>query len=125
MRDFAPFDPSLAEIIPAFIQTLERRVIHITSFALAAWDGETLQSVNGSLVGARELLAQIATEAAAAGYPAIGADAGFFIDRIDGYLDGPYADLAICPGDIVWWADYFAQTCYRLLESTQSDQAFG
>ena len=106
--------PGMDRIRVRFIELLEERKSNIAQYALAAWDGETLEVINGNLEQARNILHQIAGTAGTVGYPELGLTAQQCEAEIIAHLEGPYADLAICPGDIIWRIDTFVEACDAL-----------
>jgi len=86
----------------------------IAQHALAAWDGETLDAVNGNLKAAKKLLQELAQTARAGGYGRLCTLAEQCEMQILVHLDGPYADLAICPGEIIWCVDTLVEACSDL-----------
>ncbi len=107
MRDFAIQD----QIETQFFDALEERNTAIAIHALDAWDGETIEVINPNLEKARRLLKEAAVDAFSAGYLELAAAAQNCDTQITAHLDGPYADLAICPGEIIWWVDTFIEEC--------------
>ncbi|WP_299028216.1 Hpt domain-containing protein [uncultured Sulfitobacter sp.] len=106
--------PGLDRIRDRFLALLEDRKTIIAQHALAAWDGETAEEINANLEDARSILHQIAGTAGTVGYPELGATAQQCEAQIIAHLEGPYADLAICPGEIIWCIDTFVEACGTL-----------
>jgi hypothetical protein len=103
--------PGLDRIRLRFVELLNTRKGDIAQFALAAWDGETADDINRNLESARSILHQIAGTAGTVGYPDLGATAQQCEAQIIAHLEGDYADLAICPGEIIWFIDTFVEAC--------------
>lgn len=106
--------PGLDRIRDRFVDLLEERKTRIAQHALAAWDGETAEEINANLEQARSLLHQIAGTAGTVGYPDLGTCAQQCEAQIIAHLEGPYADLAVCPGEIIWRIDGFVECCGAL-----------
>lgn len=109
--------PGLERIRDRFIEMLEDRKAMIAQHALAAWDGETAEEINANLENARNILHQIAGTAGTVGFPDLGTTAQQCEAQIIAHLEGDYADLAICPGEIVWCIDTFVEACNILQEA--------
>lgn len=99
-----------------FIELLATRKADIAQYALAAWDGESAEDINANLEGARGILHQISGTAGTVGYPELGQIAQQCEAQIIAHLEGDYADLAICPGDIIWFIDTFVEACTALTD---------
>jgi HPt (histidine-containing phosphotransfer) domain-containing protein len=108
--------PGLDRIRDRFIDMLEDRKTMIAQHALAAWDAETAEDINANLEDARNILHQIAGTAGTVGFPQLGSTAQQCETQIIEHLDGDYADLAICPGGIIWCIDAFVEACDALPE---------
>ena len=106
--------PGLDRIRLRFLELLEDRKVTIVQHALAAWDGETAEEINANLEVARSILHQIAGTAGTVGYEDLGVTAQHCEAEIIAHLEGPYADLAICPGEIIWFIDTFVEACDNL-----------
>jgi len=106
--------PGLDRIRLRFLDLLHDRKTSIAQHALAAWDGETTDVINENLEHARNILHQIAGTAGTVGYPELGAAAQQCEAQIISHLEGDYADLAICPGEIIWRIDTFVEACDAL-----------
>jgi|AntRauTorckE5430_2_1112549.scaffolds.fasta_scaffold60815_1 hypothetical protein len=116
---FAPLAnelPGLDRIRLRFIELLGVRKGEIAQYALAAWDGETAEQINQNLKAACSILHQISGTAGTVGYPDLGLTAQQCEAQIIAHLEGDYADLAICPGEIVWFIDTFVEACTALTE---------
>jgi hypothetical protein len=116
MRDFAIQDDDQNTVSIEFLECLEKRRNLVAQYALAAWDGETTDGINADLANARLVLQLVTQQAVATGYTALGMTAQQCDARIQAHLEGPYADLAICPGEIIWWVDTFAESCQSILD---------
>ena len=103
--------PELDRIRHRFLDLLNERKMHVAQYALAAWDGETVENINQNLEAARSILQEIAGSARTVGYPELGITAQQCEAQIIAHLEGDYADLAICPGEIVWFVDRFVEAC--------------
>lgn len=106
--------PGLDRVRLRFLDLLVERKISIAQHALAAWDGETAEDINAHLESARSILHQIAGTAGTVGYPDLGATAQHCEAQIIAHVEGPYADLAVCPGEIIWFIDTFVEACDNL-----------
>lgn len=116
MRDFALHESDHVSTGVQFLESLEERKNLVAQHALAAWDGVTTEGINANLENARDILQEITRQAVAAGYPALGMTAQHCDAQILAHLEGPYCDLAICPGEIIWWVDTFAESCQSILD---------
>lgn len=94
-----------------FVDLLEDRQTAIALHVLSAWDGETTDSINAHLEEARSVLHEILIAADTCGFAQVHATAQLCEAQITAHLGGPYADLAICPGEILWCADTFLEAC--------------
>ena len=94
---------------------LEERQSAIAGHALAAWDGETLEAINGNLASAQAVLHQISGTAGSLGFPALGKNARYVEMEIIAHLEGPDADLAICPGELIYHIDRFVTECREVI----------
>lgn len=103
--------PGLDRIRHRFLDLLDERKVLIAQHALAAWDGETAEQINSNLESARSILHQIAGTAGTVGYPELGVTAQHCEAQIIAHLEGDYADLAVCPGEIIWFIDTFVEAC--------------
>lgn len=108
--------PNLDHIRDRFVDLLEDRKTLIAQHALAAWDAETAEEINANLEDARNILHQISGAAGTVGFPQLGATAQQCEAQIIEHLEGDYADLAICPGGIIWCTDAFVEACGALPE---------
>jgi len=106
--------PGMDRIKHRFLELLHDRKTSIAQHALAAWDGETVELINSNLEEARNILHQIAGTAGTVGFPDLGAVAQQCEAQIIAHLEGDYADLAICPGEIIWRIDTFVEACDAL-----------
>lgn len=103
--------PGMDRIRLHFVDLLDDRKTSIAQHALAAWDGEDTETINTNLEAARNILHQIAGTAGTVGFPSLGTTAQQCEAQIIAHLEGPYADLAICPGGIIWCIDTFVEAC--------------
>lgn len=100
------------ELEPArFVDLLEDSQTAVALHVLAAWDGETTDGINAHLAEARGVLHEIVIAAGTVGCAEVRAKAQLCVAQITAHLEGPYADLAICPGEILWCADTFVEAC--------------
>ncbi|MEQ6249962.1 Hpt domain-containing protein [Sulfitobacter sp. HNIBRBA3233] len=107
--------PGLDRIRARFVELLDDRRTLIAQHALAAWDAETSEDINGNLEAAKALLHQIAGTAGTVGYPQLGSAAQQCEAEIIAHLEGDYADLAVCPGEIIWRIDGFVAACEEVV----------
>lgn len=117
MKDMADAFPGMDRIRTRFLELLEVHQAQIAAHALAAWDGETLEDINDNLTDAQNILKQIAGSAGSMGYPHLGKAAKECALEITNHLEGPDADLAICPGEMVFHADNFVSICRDLIDT--------
>ena len=115
MNDMTDYMPGLERVRTRFLSMLEERQGRIAAHALAAWDAETVEGVNGNLAGARDILHQISGTAGALGFQDLGKNARDCEGAIIDHLEGPDADLAICPGNLISMLDSFNSDCRDLL----------
>ncbi len=108
--------PGIDKIRARFLEMLKDRQCMIAENALIAWESDKLDEINGSLANARTILHQIAGTAGSLGFDALGAEARACEAAIDGHLNGPDADLAICPSDLIFGMDDFVQSCGDLID---------
>ena len=108
--------PGIERIRARFVELLDTRKTHIAQHALAAWDGECTDVINTNLQEAQNILHQIAGTAGTVGYPSLGATAQQCEAQIIAHLEGAYADLAICPGEIIWCIDTFVEACDAIIK---------
>lgn len=106
--------PGLDRIRDRFVELLEERKSFIAHHALAAWDAETVEEINSNLEDARGVLHQIAGTAGTVGFGPLGETARQCEEQIIAHIEGPYSDLAVCPGDIIWRIDGFVAACNEL-----------
>ncbi|NNE51170.1 MAG: Hpt domain-containing protein [Sulfitobacter sp.] len=111
--------PGLDRVRARFLDMLVPRHEQIAAHAVAAWDGETVEEINGNLAAAQAILHQIAGTAGSLGLVDLGAKAHACENEIIDHLKGPDADLAICPGEIIRDLDEFLQDCLAVLESSK------
>ncbi len=108
--------PGLDRIRDRFIEMLADRQTMIAHHALLAWEGETVEAVNENLYAAQCVLHQIGGTAGSLGFDVLGKDARTCEMEIIAHLEGPDADLAICPGDLIYHVDNFVGSCRALLD---------
>ena len=108
--------PNCNRVRHPFLNLLTERKAAIARHALAAWDGETAEIINANLEQARSILHQIADTAATAGYAELGITAQHCESQIVAHLEGSYADLAVCPGEIIWFVDTLVEACDNIAE---------
>ncbi|MEW9919240.1 Hpt domain-containing protein [Marimonas sp. MJW-29] len=117
MKDMVDQLPGLERVRERFLTMLAERKERIATHALGAWEGETLEEVNGNLASAQAILHQIAGTAGSLGFAPLGQSAHACENEIIAHLEGPDADLAICPGELIFFLDNFVGACDALLES--------
>lgn len=98
-----------------FLQVLEERQSRIAAHILAAWDGESVVAVNSNLSAVQFILAKTAEGALANGFPDLAENARRSHDEISAHLDGEDADLAICPGELVFYVDETVALCRDII----------
>ncbi len=106
--------PDIDLIRHGFLDLLPERKVAIAQHALAAWDGETAEVINENLEQARSILHQIADTADTVGYAELGNTAQHCESQITAHLKGQYVDLAVCPGEIIWFIDTFVEACENI-----------
>ncbi|QFT59064.1 Hpt domain protein [Sulfitobacter sp. THAF37] len=111
MKDMVEELPGLAKVRARFLEMLADRQARIAEHALKAWDGETLEEINGNLEAAKAILHQISGTAGSLGFTDLGEAARASEAEVIAHLEGPDADLAICPGEIVHHMDLFVKHC--------------
>ncbi|WP_370402559.1 Hpt domain-containing protein [Sulfitobacter sp. JB4-11] len=111
--------PGIDRVRGRFLDMLEQRQAAIAGHALAAWDGETLEDINGNLASAQAVLHQISGSAGSLGFPDLGKFARYCELEIIGHLEGPDADLAICPGELIYHLDRFVTDCRTVIAEQQ------
>ena len=109
--------PGIDRIRSRFLEMLKTRQISIAEYTLVAWESHELEEVNGALVSARTLPHQIAGTAGSLGFEDLGNEARSIETEIDEHLNGPDADLAICPGPLFFHLDGFVQLCQTVLDA--------
>ncbi len=103
--------PGIERIRKRFVAMLADRQTQIAGHGLAAWDGKTVEEINGNLSGAQAILHQIAGSAGSLGFEDLGKAARTCEVRILDHLAGPDADLAICPQELISELDAFVASC--------------
>jgi HPt (histidine-containing phosphotransfer) domain-containing protein len=116
MKDMVKELPGLDRVRGRFLTMLEDRQERIAQHALMAWEGETLEQINGNLASAQAILHQIAGTAGSLGFAELGQSARASETEIIAHLEGPDADLAICPGELIYHIDIFVADCRDLLD---------
>lgn len=117
MKDMVEELPRLEKVRARFIEMLADRQALIAEHALKAWEGETLQDINGNLESSKAILHQIAGTAGSLGFSDLGAAARACEGEVIAHLEGPDADLAICPGEIIYHMDLFVKQCEDMLRA--------
>ncbi len=117
MNAFVPLEmPGLEKIRARFVEMLSDRKVRIAQHALAAWDGESAEEINANLEAAKNILHKIAGTAGTVGFSDLGTCAHLCEEEIIAHLEGDYADLAICPGEIIWRIDSFVAACTKITD---------
>jgi HPt (histidine-containing phosphotransfer) domain-containing protein len=106
--------PGIERIRARFIEMLGDRQAQIAQHALLAWDGQTLEDINDNLAAAQGILHQIAGSAGSIGLAELGNSARACELKIAAHLEGPDADLAICPGELIFQVDSFVRSCLEI-----------
>jgi len=117
MKDMVDELPGLAKVRTRFLEMLVDRQALIAEHALSAWEGETLDDINGNLEAAKAILHQIAGTAGSLGFTDLGVAARACEGEVIAHLEGPDADLAICPGEIIYHMDLFVKQCEETLNT--------
>ena len=107
--------PGLERVKARFIEMLIPRQEKIAAHAVLAWDGQSSQEICDNLAAAQAILHQIAGSAGSLGFADLGVKAHNCENEIIDYLNGPDAELAICPGVIIQNLDQFLQDCRIIL----------
>ena len=107
--------PGIDRIRTRFLEMLRDRQSAIAEHALFAWEGHTLEEVNGNLISARTILHQIAGTAGSLGFDDLGHAARSCENDIVAHLTGPDNDLALCPDALLVQIDDFVEHCKGLL----------
>jgi HPt (histidine-containing phosphotransfer) domain-containing protein len=115
--------PGIDRVRGRFLDMLEQRQSAIAAHALAAWDGSSLEDINGNLAAAQAVLHQIAGSAGSLGFPDLGKAARHCETEIIAHLEGPDADLAICPGELIYHLDRFVSDCRAVISEQQANPA--
>ena len=111
--------PGIERIRARFLDMLKDRQSAIAEHALIAWESDVLDEINGNLAGARTILHQIAGTAGSLGFKDLGVRARACEVEIDAHLNGPDADLAICPATLIFVMDTFLQESEALIAANQ------
>jgi HPt (histidine-containing phosphotransfer) domain-containing protein len=123
MMSNRPMMPGIEAIQARFVTLLEERQTSIAHHALNAWDGTTVEEINGSLAAAQSTLHQIAGTAGSLGFAELGTSARACEIEIIAHLEGPDADLAICPVELISRLDKFVSDCRTLIDGQKGDAA--
>lgn len=105
----------LEKIRGRFLDLLVTRQQSIAHHAVLAYEGQTLDEVNGNLAAARDILHQIAGTAGSLGFDDLGHAARSCENDIVAHLTGPDNDLALCPDALLVQIDDFVEQCKGLL----------
>lgn len=111
MKDMMNELPGIDRVRSRFLDMLEQRQSAIAAHALAAWDGQSLEDINENLASAQAVLHQISGSAGSLGWAELGKAARTCEMEIIAHLEGPDADLAICPGELIYHLDRFVTDC--------------
>jgi hypothetical protein len=109
--------PGLDRTRTRFLGTLDNSVAAIAGHAVGAWESNALDDINGNLGSARGMLDQIAGSAGSLGFDDLCAHARTVEKAIADHLGGTDADLAICPGGLIFHLDHFVQNCQALIST--------
>lgn len=107
--------PGIDRVRGRFLDMLEQRQSAIAGHALAAWDGQSLEDINSNLASAQAVLHQISGSAGSLGWSELGISARDCEMEIIAHLEGPDADLAICPGELIYHLDLFVTSCREVI----------
>lgn len=107
--------PGLDRIRTRFLEMLKDRQVAIAEHALVAWESYELDEINTSLASASTILHQIAGTAGSLGFEELGVTARTVEIAINDHLNGMDADLAICPGALIFHMDEFVQNCEKVI----------
>ncbi|WP_372991529.1 phosphorelay protein [Sulfitobacter sp.] len=107
--------PGIERIRNRFLEMLKDRQYAIAEHALIAWESDELDEINSNLDNARTVLHQIAGTAGSLGFKDLGTQARACEIEIDAHLNGPDADLAICPSPLIFLIDQFVQESEALI----------
>lgn len=105
----------LEKIRGRFLDLLVTRQQNIAHHAVLAYEGQTVDEVNGNLAAARDILHQIAGTAGSLGFDDLGLAARSCENDIVAHLNGPDNDLALCPDALLVQIDDFVEQCKGLL----------
>lgn len=119
MKDVVPDIYGVERLRLRFIQMLGERQSRIAAHTLAAWDGETVQDVNANLSAAQFILCKIAEAAGPLGFPDLAENTRHTANEVLKHLDGPDADLAICPGELIFHLDHSVALCREIIASAR------
>lgn len=111
--------PGLEMVRARFLDMLEERQCQIANHALAAWDGDSVEVINDNLQNAQDVLHKIAGSSGSLGFHALGDAARACEHEVIAHLEGPYADLALCPPGVIHQMDHFIAMCAALIEENQ------
>ena len=122
MKDMVDTLPGIERVRSRFLTMLQDRKERIAAHILAAWEGETLDDVNGNLAKTEAILHQISGTAGTLGFAELGRLARSCEGKIIAHLKGPDADLAICPGELIHDVDCFVVACEEVIAADLFDQ---
>ncbi len=103
--------PELEDMRLSFLTSLSAHASDVAQYTLAAWDSWSAEEINTSLELAHDILQQISQTAISIGYIDLGVTAHHCAAQMSAHLEGHYADLAVCPGEIIWFVDIFVEAC--------------
>ncbi len=112
--------PQLVQQRLSFVASLSVRASEVAQHALSAWDSWSVEEINSSLELARDILNQTSRTAISIGYEDLGVTAHHCAAQIIAHLEGDYADLAVCPGEIIWFVDTFVEACDAIADTDWS-----
>lgn len=120
MKDMVQELPGLDRVRARFIEMLGPRQETIANHAVLAWDSDNVETIVSNLRAVQSVMHQISGSAGSLGFADLGTKARNCESAIIVHLDGPDADLAICPGDLIIQIDDFVTECRSLLEQQQA-----
>jgi HPt (histidine-containing phosphotransfer) domain-containing protein len=113
--------PGLEKVRVRFLIMLEDRQCQIANHALTAWDGDSVDVINGNLKKAQDVLHKIAGSSGSLGFHALGDAARDCEHEVIAHLEGPYADLALCPPGVIHQMDRFIAMCAELIAENRQE----
>ena len=119
MRDVVPELYGLQRLRLRFLEMLLERQTRIARHSLAAWDGETVAEINGNLSAAQTIRDKISGAAAPLGFIDLAECTRRSADEILAHLKGGDADLAICPGELIYYLDQSVSTCQAVVADSE------